>query len=57
MNEKNTSQLKDYILIDDWKLFGTNFDCKYVFLFDSVNKKLYYCEWDCFLNNPNPIEY
>lgn len=49
--------LKDYILIDDWKLFGKTYNCEYVFLFDKTGRHLYYCGWDSFLDNPTPIKY
>ena len=49
--------LTKHILCDDWMAFGKRYSCKYVFLYDSTGKQLYYQDWDTFLNGLNPLKY
>ncbi len=54
-----TSELLDYIRgnyhKDDWFTFGETFRCTAVFLYDTVNKKLYFMKWkDVFKTNKKP---
>ena len=46
-----------HFLSDDWIEFGLKYNCKYVFLYDSVGKQLYYQDWKTFLISLSPIEY
>ena len=42
--------LQSFYLLNDWNKFGEIFGCKFIFLYDRKNKKLYFCKWKDFLN-------
>lgn len=60
LSELYTKYLVNNISLDDWNNFGIQYNCKFVFLYDKINHKLYYSEWKDFVkyetdNNNNNI--
>lgn len=39
------NKLQNYYTKEDWDAFGKMYQCKYIFLYDSINSVLYYCDW------------
>jgi len=47
-------KLKANISKSDWFMFGKKFNATHVFLYDEINKEVYYSDWKYFLNDkPN----